>query len=417
MSDEKGRVADPGLAPQGWKKIDWVNSHMPVMAEIEDRISSEKPFAGHKFGVSIHLEAKTARLALALKAGGGEVYITSSNPLSTQDDVAAALNEEENITVFSRWGVSEEEYERQLEQVLTNEPDLIIDDGGDLVKQLHGPLKALSEGIIGGAEETTTGVNRLRVLDREGELKFPMFAVNDARMKYLFDNRYGTGQSTWDAITRNTNLTVAGSTVVVVGYGWCGKGIARIADGMGAEVIVVEVDPVKALEAKMDGHRIMNIERAAPEGDFFITSTSNIDAIPAKAIKRLKDKAILANAGHFDVEIDIDALEELSTDREEVRENVERFSFEDGREIYLLAEGRLVNLAAGDGHPTEIMDISFGLQTLTIKHVLDTDELKDELYSVPEEVDRAVAKMKLKSLGVDLDELTEDQVKYLKNFN
>ncbi|MFB6214369.1 MAG: adenosylhomocysteinase, partial [Candidatus Bipolaricaulia bacterium] len=315
MSDEKGRVADPGLAPQGWKKIEWVKSHMPVMAEIEDEISNEKPFAGHKFGVSIHLEAKTARLALALKAGGGEVYITSSNPLSTQDDVAAALNEVEDITVFSRWGVSEEEYEHQLEQVLTNEPDLIIDDGGDLVKQLHGPLEGLSEGIIGGAEETTTGVNRLRVLDREGELNFPMYAVNDARMKYLFDNRYGTGQSTWDAITRTTNLTVAGSTVVVVGYGWCGKGIARIADGMGAEVIVVEVDPVKALEAKMDGHRITNIERAAPEGDFFISSTSNIDAIPAEAIEKLKDKAILANAGHFDVEIDIDTLEELSTGR------------------------------------------------------------------------------------------------------
>ncbi len=417
MTDEKGRVADPSLAPQGWKKIDWVESHMPVMAEIEDEISRKKPFAGHKFGVSIHLEAKTARLALALKAGGGEVYITSSNPLSTQDDVAAALNEEENITVFSRWGVSEEEYEKQLEQVLINNPDLIIDDGGDLVKQLHGPLEDLSDGIIGGAEETTTGVNRLRVLDREGELNFPMFAVNDARMKYLFDNRYGTGQSTWDAITRNTNLTVAGSTVVVVGYGWCGKGIARIADGMGAEVIVVEVDPVKALEAKMDGHRVMNIKKAAPEGDFFITSTSNIDAIPAEALKELKDQAILANAGHFDVEIDIDALEDLSTSREEVRNNVERFTFEDGREIYLMAEGRLVNLAAGDGHPTEIMDISFGLQTLTIKHVLDSDQLENKLYSVPEEVDRTVAELKLKSLGVDLDELTEAQVEYMKNYS
>ncbi|MFB6291648.1 MAG: adenosylhomocysteinase [Candidatus Bipolaricaulia bacterium] len=417
MTNDKGRVADPGLAPQGWKKIDWVESHMPVMAEIEDRISKEKPFAGHRFGVSIHLEAKTARLALALKAGGGEVYITSSNPLSTQDDVAAALNEEENITVFSRWGVSEEEYESQLNHVLTSEPDLIIDDGGDLVKQLHGPLEELSEGIIGGAEETTTGVNRLRVLNREGKLNFPMFAVNDARMKYLFDNRYGTGQSTWDAITRNTNLTVAGSTVVVVGYGWCGKGISRIADGMGADVIVVEIDPVKALEAKMDGHRVMNIERAAPEGDFFITSTSNIDAIPERAIKKLKDKAILANAGHFDVEIDIDALEELSESREEVRDNVERFSLEDGREIYLLAEGRLVNLAAGDGHPTEIMDISFGLQTLTINHLLEASGLDDELYSVPEEVDRTVAEIKLNSLGIDLDELTKDQAEYLENFS
>jgi len=413
----KGNVADPGLAPEGRKKIAWVRSHMPVMAEIEEGLSEEAPFAGYKIGVSIHLEAKTARLAQALRAAGGEVFVTSSNPLSTQDDVAAALNEEEGITVYSRWGVSEKEYESQLEHVLSHEPDLIVDDGGDLVKQLHGPLSQFSDNIIGGAEETTTGVHRLRALDRENELKFPMFAVNDARMKYLFDNRYGTGQSTWDAITRTTNLTVAGSTAVVVGYGWCGRGIAKIADGMGANVIVVEVDPVKALEARMDGHRVMNIEDAAPLGDFFVTSTGNINVIPERAIRKLKDGAVLANSGHFDVEIDIDALEKLSTERETVRENVERFTFEDGREAFLLAEGRLVNLAAGDGHPAEIMDISFALQALTVKHVLDSEGLEDRLYQVPDNVDRRVAEMKLKSLDVDLDELTRAQKDYLREFN
>ncbi|MFW6071115.1 MAG: adenosylhomocysteinase [Candidatus Bipolaricaulota bacterium] len=413
----KGNIADASLAPRGKEKIDWVKSHMPVMAEIEDELSREKPFADHKIGVSIHLEAKTARLAIALAEAGGEVYITSSNPLSTQDDVAAALNEHEGVTVFSRWGVSEEEYEKQLEQVLGNEPDLIIDDGGDLVKQLHGPLEELSSGIIGGAEETTTGIHRLKALDREDRLNFPMFAVNDARMKYLFDNRYGTGQSTWDAITRTTNLTVAGSTAVVVGYGWCGRGIAKIADGMGADVIVVEVDPVKALEAKMDGHRIMNIEEAAPLGDFFVTATGNIKVIPRRALAKMKDKAVLANAGHFDVEIDLDALEDLSTSREEVRENVERFATKDGRELFLLAQGRLVNLAAGDGHPAEIMDISFALQTLTAEHVVKTDGLQDQLYSVPEEVDNRVAKMKLRSMGVEIDDLSPEQQEYLEKFN
>lgn len=413
----EGVVADPSLAPRGKEKIDWVESHMPVMKQLEEEISEEKSFAGRRIGISIHLEAKTARLALALKEGGGEVFITSSNPLSTQDDVAAALNEEDGVTVFSRWGVSEKEYERQLEQVLNCEPDLIIDDGGDLVKQLHGPLQNLSIGIIGGAEETTTGIHRLEALDREDKLQFPMFAVNDARMKYLFDNRYGTGQSTWNAITRTTNLTVAGSTATVVGYGWCGKGIAKIADGMGAEVIVVEVDPVKALEAKMDGHRVMNIEQAAPQSDFFVTATGNIDVIPERAIKKIKDKAILANAGHFDVEVNLDALEQGATEREECRENVERFSMKDGRELFLLAQGRLVNLAAGDGHPTEIMDISFALQTLTVKHILRTEGLENQLYSVPAKVDKKVAEMKLESMGINLDELTREQRKYLREFN
>lgn len=413
----EGNIADRSLAPEGKKKIDWVKSHMPVMAEIEDELSSEKPFEGHTIAVSIHLEAKTARLAMALAEAGGEVYITSSNPLSTQDDVAAALNEYDGVTVFSRHGVSMEEYENQLENVLSGQPDLIIDDGGDLVKQLHGPLENFSDGIIGGAEETTTGIHRLKALDREDRLKFPMFAVNDARMKYLFDNRYGTGQSTWDAITRTTNLTVAGSTAVVVGYGWCGRGIAKIADGLGAEVIVVEVDPIKALEARMDGHRIMNIEDAAPLGDFFVTATGNINVIPERALKEMKDQAVLANAGHFDVEIDLDALEKLSSNREGFRDNIERFSMKDGRDLYLLAQGRLVNLAAGDGHPAEIMDISFALQTLTAEHVLKAEGLEKKLYSVPEEVDERVAEMKLRSMDVEIDDLTPEQKEYLRKFN
>jgi adenosylhomocysteinase len=413
----EGNIADRSLAPEGKKKIDWVKSHMPVMEEIEGELSSETPFEGRTIAVSIHLEAKTARLAMALAEAGGEVYITSSNPLSTQDDVAAALNEYDGVTVFSRHGVSMEEYEKQLENVLSSQPDLIIDDGGDLVKQLHGPLEEFSDGIIGGAEETTTGIHRLKALDREDRLKFPMFAVNDARMKYLFDNRYGTGQSTWDAITRTTNLTVAGSTAVVVGYGWCGRGIAKIADGLGAEVIVVEVDPIKALEARMDGHRIMNIEDAAPLGDFFVTATGNINVIPERALSEMKDQAVLANAGHFDVEIDLDALEKLSSNREGFRDNIEKFSMKDGRELFLLAQGRLVNLAAGDGHPAEIMDISFALQTLTAEHVLKTGGLEQKLHSVPEEVDERVAEMKLRSMDVEIDDLTPEQKEYLKKFS
>lgn len=413
----EGNIADSSLAPAGKKKIDWVKSHMPVMEEIEAELASEKPFEGRTIAVSIHLEAKTARLAMALAEAGGDVYITSSNPLSTQDDVAAALNEYDGVTVFSRHGVSMEEYEGQLENVLSSQPDLIIDDGGDLVKQLHGPLEEFSDGIIGGAEETTTGIHRLKALDREDRLKFPMFAVNDARMKYLFDNRYGTGQSTWDAITRTTNLTVAGSTAVVVGYGWCGRGIAKIADGLGAEVIVVEVDPIKALEARMDGHRIMNIEDAAPLGDFFVTATGNINVIPERALREMKDQAVLANAGHFDVEIDLDALEKLSSNREGFRDNIERFSMKDGRELYLLAQGRLVNLAAGDGHPAEIMDISFALQTLTAEHVLKTEGLEKKLYSVPDEVDERVAEMKLRSMDVEIEDLTPEQKEYLRKFN
>lgn len=408
-----GKIADPSLATGGRKKIEWVKDRMPVMKEVVKALAAEKLFSDYRVGISIHLEAKTARLALAVRDGGAEVFVTSSNPLSTQDDVAAALNEEENITVYARRGVNEDEYREQLDKVLEGEPEVIIDDGGDLVKQLHGHRSHLADKVIGGAEETTTGVTRLKALDRKNELSFPMFAVNDAKMKYLFDNRYGTGQSTWDALMRTTNLTVAGSVAVVVGYGWCGRGIAMRADGLGADVVVVEVDPIKALEARMDGYRVMNIEEAAPIGDFFVTSTGDINAIPHRALEQIKDGAILSNAGHFDVEIDLNALADLAVDREVVRENIERYKFADGRSVYVIAEGRLVNLAAGDGHPAEIMDISFALQALTAKYIVDNEGLEDKLYAVPEEVDKEVGKMKLASLGIELDQFTEEQKEYL----
>ncbi|MFP4588602.1 MAG: adenosylhomocysteinase [Candidatus Acetothermia bacterium] len=412
-----GNVKDPKLAPQGRDKIQWARTHMPVVDRIEKSMSEDKPFQGQQVGVCIHLEAKTARLAQALRNGGAEVAITSSNPLSTQDDVAAALNQEDNITVFARRGVDEEGYRKQLRKILEFNPSLIIDDGGDLVEQLHGPLADHSGNVLGGCEETTTGVKRLKAMDRADRLEFPMFAVNDAKMKYLFDNRYGTGQSTWDAIMRTTNLSVAGSTVVVVGYGWCGRGIAKRAAGLGANVIVVEVDPIKAIEAKMDGYRIMNIREAAPKGDFFVTSTGCIDAIPTDAVKQIREGAILANAGHFNVEINVESLEEVATSRETVRENIEKWTLENGKTFFLLGEGRLVNLVAGDGHPAEIMDISFALQILTARYILDhTNELSSELHSVPADVDEQVARTKLQSMGIEIDELNPGQEKYMQSW-
>lgn len=413
----EGIVKNRDLAPEGTRKIDWVKQNMPVVGELEEELSSEKAFQGARIGMSIHLEAKTARLALALRNGGAEVFVTSSNPLSTQDDVAASLDSREDVTVFAKRGVDEEEYEELLKKVLRAEPDIVIDDGGDLARLLHGSMEDYSKGVIGGCEETTTGVNRLRALDSGDGLNFPMFAVNDARMKHLFDNRHGTGQSVWDAIMRTTNLSVAGSTVVVVGYGWCGRGVAKRAAGLGASVIVVEVDPVKAIEAKMDGYRVGNIGDVAPKGDFFITTTGCIEAVPKAALNRMSDGAILANAGHFDVEIDVEALDEIAEKREPVRENLELIKTEDGKNLYLLGEGRLVNLVAGDGHPTEIMDISFALQTLTARKLWKENNFENRLYQVPREIDRKVADMKLESMGVELDELTAEQKDYLESWH
>ncbi|MFQ6090201.1 MAG: adenosylhomocysteinase, partial [Candidatus Bipolaricaulia bacterium] len=349
-----------------------------------------------------------------LQAGGAEVAVTGSNPLSTQDDVAAALAET-GIAVFAWHGATPEEYRQHLNSVLDTEPQLIIDDGGDLVKLLHTSRKELKP--LGGCEETTTGVQRLRALERGKKLRFPMFAVNDAKMKHMFDNRYGTGQSTWDGIMRATNLSVAGKTAVVVGYGWCGRGIAMRGRGLGANVIVTEVDPIKGVEAAMDGFRVMPLRRAAEQGDIFITATGCIDAIDEVALRNMKDGVILANAGHFDVEISLPALNGLAVSRREVRPNVEEFSLPDGRRLYLLAQGRLVNLAAADGHPVEIMDLSFAVQALTAEHILrHRKELQPRLYPVPEEIDRLVAEMALCTLGLEIDSLSEAQGRYIASW-
>ncbi len=414
MSTLASEVRDLSLAPQGERKIRWVAQHMKLLNAIKARFERERPFAGLRLGLSIHLEAKTAYLARVLRAGGAEVAVTGCNPLSTQDDVAAALAAPGDVRVFAWRGATPEEYEAHLTRVLETRPHLILDDGGDLVGLLHGKLAPLAEGVLGGTEETTTGVRRLKALARQGQLKFPMIAVNDAKMKHLFDNRYGTGQSTWDGILRATNVSIAGRTVVVAGYGWCGRGIALRARGLGANVIVTEVDPVRAIEAVMDGFRVMPMLRAAEEGDVFVTATGCRDVIRREHFERMKDGAILANAGHFDVEISKPDLLALSVRHEEIKPNVEAFELADGRTLYLLAQGRLVNLAAGDGHPIEIMDLSFALQALSLEHLAKHHrELGPGVHPVPEAIDRQVARMALEARGIELDALTPAQRAYL----
>ncbi|MBM7854383.1 adenosylhomocysteinase [Desulfohalotomaculum tongense] len=410
-------IRDINLAPEGRLKIDWVSNHMPVLNAIRKEFEREQLFKGVRIAVSIHLEAKTAYLAEVLAAGGADVSISGSNPLSTQDDVAAALAEK-GIKVYSWYNATAEEYEEHLLHVLDNRPDVVIDDGGDLVQLLHSQRRDLAENVKGGCEETTTGVLRLRALEREGGLKFPMIAVNDAMCKYLFDNRYGTGESVWSGIMRTTNLIVAGKTVVVMGYGWCGKGIALRAKGLGAKVIVTEVDPVKAIEAHMDGFTVMNSVDAARYGDIFITVTGCKDVLVKKHYEVMKDGAIMCNAGHFDVEVNKPHLNQMATGVRTVRRDIEEFTMPDGRKLYLLAEGRLVNLAAGDGHPAEIMDMSFALQALSAKYVLqNAGKLERCVYNVPKEIDDRVANIKLKSMGVEIDKLTPEQEKYINSWN
>ncbi|AZR72694.1 adenosylhomocysteinase [Anoxybacter fermentans] len=412
----ESKVKDMSLAPEGHRRIDWVKEHMPVLNEVRKVFEKEQPFKGLTVAICLHLEAKTAYLAKVIKAGGADVVITGSNPLSTQDPVAAALVED-GITVYDWYNCTPEEYNQQLHWVLDCEPDLLIDDGGDMVHLLHTERRELLEKIRGGAEETTTGIHRLKAMDKAGELAFPMVAVNDALCKYLFDNRYGTGQSTWDGIMRTTNLVVAGKNVVVIGYGWCGKGIAMRAKGLGANVIVTEVDPIKANEAIMDGFRVMPMLEAAKIGDFFITVTGNINVIRKEHFEVMKDRAIMCNAGHFDVEISKPDLQELATEVRTVRKDIEEFTMPDGRKLYLLAEGRLVNLAAGDGHPAEIMDMTFALQAMSIKYVNENyKNLKGKVYSVPESIDQYVARLRLKSLGIEIDELTPEQERYLNSW-
>lgn len=410
------QITDLALAPDGHLKIDWVKAHMPVLNQIRERFEREQPFKGLKVAISLHLEAKTAYLAKVIKAGGADVTITGSNPLSTQDDVCAALVED-GIQVFAKYNPPAEEYKQHLIQTLETEPDLIIDDGGDLVTILHSERPDLAKNVRGGAEETTTGILRLKALEKEGKLSFPMIAVNDAYCKYLFDNRYGTGQSVWDGITRTTNLVVAGKTVVVIGYGWCGRGVAMRAKGLGAKVIVTEVDPIKAIEAYMDGYDVMSMDEAAQYGDYFVTVTGNKDCIRKQHYLKMKDGAILANAGHFDVEINIHELKDVAKSKRTVRKNIEEYSLESGRKIYLLAEGRLVNLAAGDGHPAEIMDMTFALQALSLEFAnKQAKELGNKVISVPYEIDRQVAAYKLDALGITIDALTKDQSSYLESW-
>ncbi|MCD8511130.1 MAG: adenosylhomocysteinase [Bacillus sp. (in: Bacteria)] len=409
-------IKDKNLAPSGHLKIDWVKEHMPVLNRIREEFEETKPFQGLKVAISLHLEAKTAYLAKVVQAGGADVYITGSNPLSTQDDVCAALAES-GITVFSKYNPSPEEYKDHLIKTLEVKPDLIIDDGGDLVTVLHSERKDLLENIRGGCEETTTGVIRNKALEKTGELSFPMVSVNDAYCKHLFDNRYGTGQSVWDGINRTTNLIVAGKTVVVIGYGWCGRGVALRAKGLGAKVIVTEIDGIKAIEAYMDGFEVMSLNEAAKFGDYFVTVTGNRDVIRGEHIENMKDGAILSNAGHFDIEINKPELEELSTSKRTVRKDIEEFVMKDGRKIYLLAEGRLVNLAAGDGHPAEIMDMTFALQAISLKYVNDHyKEIGNRVVGVPYELDEKVAKLKLEALDIEIDTLTEEQIKYLESW-
>ncbi len=406
-------IRDPNLAPSGAMKIAWVKDHCDLLRTLEKEFSETKPFAGKKVALSVHLEAKTAYLCKVLAAGGAEMYITGSNPLSTQDDVAAALVAD-GLEVHAWYGCTDEEYDRHIRSVLSVGPNIIIDDGGDLVHMMHTEYRDLIPGVIGGCEETTTGIIRLEAMNRAGELEFPMVKVNNAQCKHFFDNRYGTGQSVWDGINRTTNLIVAGKTVVVAGYGWCGKGVAMRAKGLGAKVIVTEIDPVKAIEAVMDGFEVMPMKKAAALGDFFVTVTGCDKVIDEEDFNEMKDGAILCNAGHFDCEIDMAGLRKLAVKSAELRHNIMGYTLPNGRTLAVLGEGRLVNLACADGHPAEIMDMSFAIQALSAKYLIEHGkELTEKLIDVPEEVDRDVAVKKLAFLGKEIDTLTPEQEAYL----
>lgn len=412
MSSE---IRDINLAESGERKIEWVKRNCDLLRTLEKEFSETKPFAGKKVALSVHLEAKTAYLCLVLAAGGAEMYVTGSNPLSTQDDVAAALVKA-GLEVHAWYDSTPEEYESHIRAVLTPGPNIVIDDGGDLVHMLHTELQDLIPGVIGGCEETTTGILRLQAMNRVGALKFPMVLVNNADCKHFFDNRYGTGQSVWDGINRTTNLIVAGKIVVVAGYGWCGKGVAMRAKGLGARVIVTEVDPVKAIEAVMDGFDVMPMNDAAKLGDFFVTVTGCDKVIDEEDFAVMKDGAILCNAGHFDCEIDMARLREIAIETREMRKNIMGYKLPSGQWIFVLAEGRLVNLAAGDGHPAEIMDMSFAIQALSAKYLVEHEgKLDSMIINVPREVDNEVAVKKLAFLGKYIDKLTPEQEAYLNN--
>ncbi|WP_457550342.1 adenosylhomocysteinase [Archaeoglobus sp.] len=400
---------------RGYKKIEWAKRNMKTLAKIREEFKREKPLEGYKIGMALHVEAKTAVLVLTLIEGGAEVAITGCNPLSTQDDVAEALRDM-GIKCFARRGMSREEYYSALNRVIDFKPNVVVDDGADLIFLLHKERTDWVDNVLGASEETTTGVIRLRAMEREGVLRFPVIAVNDAYTKFLFDNRYGTGQSTWDGILRATNTLIAGKTVVVAGYGWCGRGIALRAKGLGANVIVTEVDEIRALEAVMDGFRVMPMKEACKYGDVLITATGNVNVIREEHFKLMKDGAILANAGHFNVEICIQDLEKLSKSKRELRPYLTEYDLGD-KKVYLIAEGRLVNLVVGDGHPIEVMDMSFSDQALAVRYIVENHKkLEKKVYRLPEELDRKVARLKLESMGVEIDKLTEEQIRYLSDW-
>ena len=409
-------IRDPSLAPSGRKKIEWVRSFMPALTRIEQQFEKEKPFKGMRIAVSVHLEAKTANLGLVLAKGGAEVFLTGCNPLSTQDDVAAAIAEM-GVETFGKYGVTPQEYEDLLAATLECHPDLIVDDGGDLINLLGGRCASYGDRLIGGCEETTTGIHRLYAREREGVLPCAMMAVNDAKAKHYYDNKYGTGQSVWTAIMDTTNLVVAGKTVVVAGYGWCGKGVAMRAKGMGANVVVTEVDPFKALDATMDGFRIMTMDEAAAIGDIFVTVTGCRDVIVPRHFAKMKDHAVLCNAGHFDCEVDVASLRSLAVKSEECRKDIIGYTLEDGRTLYVLGEGRLVNLACGIGHPAEIMDMSFSVQALSLQWLAQrAGALEKKVYTVPDSIDEQIGRYKLEAMGLAIDYLTPEQEEYLSSW-
>lgn len=409
-------VKDMALAESGRRKIQWVRDFMPALAQIEARFEKEQPFRGLRVAVSVHLEAKTANLGYVLSKGGAQVSLTGSNPLSTQDDVAAGLASL-GVETFGIHGASAEEYEAHLIETLKCRPHIVIDDGGDLIDLLGGKCKAYASDLIGGCEETTTGILRLKAREKDGILPCPMVAVNDAKAKHYYDNKYGTGQSVWDGIMHTTNLVVAGKTVVVAGYGWCGKGVAMRAAGMGANVIVTEVDPFKALDATMNGFRVMTMDQAAPLGDVFVTVTGCKDVIVGRHFQAMKHNALLTNAGHFDCEVNVAALRELAESSQLRRENIVGYTLPNGKTLNVLAEGRLVNLAAGNGHPAEIMDMSFAVQALAAEWLTKQTGLEKKVYAVPDAIDDEIGRAKLAALGLSIDSLTEDQERYLTSWS
>ncbi len=405
-------------AQDGKNKIIWARNRMPVVEKIAQRWSEEKPLQGTRISACLHVTAKTANLLITLKAGGAEVALCGSNPLSTQDDVVAALNEAYDVPTYAKRGEDKESFYQRILQVLDIQPHITVDDGADLINTLHNQRRDLLENIKGGTEETTTGVTRLKAMAKDGYLQYPVIAVNDAMTKHMFDNRYGTGQSTLDGIMRATNYLLAGSNFVVVGYGWCGRGVAKDASGLGAHVTVVEVDPVRALEASLDGFQVQSMENAAPTADFVVTTTGNKHVVDKHDLQNMKDGCILSNAGHFNVEINLNALLEMSTDKREVRPDVEEYQLKDGRRVYLIGEGRLVNLAAGEGHPADVMDMSFSNQALAVEYLVTAEQkLTENVYGVPKHLDEQIASMKLASMGMELEQLTEEQEAYLNSWD